>query len=308
MFTGLGHAAFQVSDLEASVAHATQVLGLREMDRIDGVTYLTHGPAQPSLAYRQGRTTMLDHFALQASSFDALDTLRTRLREAGVTVLADGAFEPYAEAAVRFSAPDGHVIEAFVPTASDSASYGPQGHPPYLPTGARPRHLGHVNLTAPDVGANTAFFTDVLGFRLSDTIVDESGHRIASFLRCSPSHHTVAVMDAPAGLLHVAFGVDSMQDIVRLGDLLDATGGGFMWGPGRHGAGDNIATYFRDPSGVPIEYYSEMQLIYDDRWQPRTWSISDPRVLSIWGAALELSPLFEAAIPRSPASELVPSV
>lgn len=297
MFTGLGHASFQVTDLEASVAYAREVLGLREMGRLDGAVYLTHGPAQPSMVFTQGPVTALDHFALQVTGPDALDQLRSRLREADVAVLADGALEPYVEAGIRFKAPDGHLVEAFIPAGSDSASYGPQGHPPYLASGVRPRQIGHVNLTAPDVGANVAFFTGPLGFKVSDTIVDPTGKRVAAFMRCSPAHHTVAVMDAPAGLLHVAFGVDSMQDIVRLGDILDARDTGFLWGPGRHGAGDNIATYHVDPTGVPIEYYSEMQLIFDDRWQPRAWRIDDPRLASTWRTGADISPLFGAAIP-----------
>ena len=304
MFTGLGHGTFQVTDLEASVSYAKEVLGLREMDRLDGGVYLTHGPSQPSIAYRQGPVTALDHFGLQVTGPEALDELRGRLQSAGVTVTAEGPLEPYVETGIRFTAPDGHVVEAFIPTASDSTTYGPQGHPPYLPSGVRPRQLGHVNLTTPDVEANVAFFTGVLGFEVSDWIVDPAGQHVASFMRCSPAHHTVAVMGAPAGLLHIAFGVDSMQDIVRLGDILDSRDTGFLWGPGRHGAGDNIATYHVDPTGVPIEYYSEMQLIFDDRWQARAWPIDDVRLASTWRTGGDFSPLFDAAIPLAASPEL----
>src|SRR5207248_852209 len=120
MFTGLGHGTFQVTDLEASASYAREVLGLREMDRLDGVVYLTHGPAQPSIAYRQGPVTALDHFALQVTGPEALDELRGRLQTAGVTITAEGPLEPYVETGIRFAAPDGHVVEAFIPTASDS--------------------------------------------------------------------------------------------------------------------------------------------------------------------------------------------
>src|SRR5919197_1025313 len=106
--------------------------------------------------------TGLGHGTFQVTGPEALDELRGRLQSAGVTVTAEGPLEPYVETGIRFTAPDGHVVEAFIPTESDSATYGPQGHPPYLPSGVRPRQLGHVNLTTPDVEANVAFFTGVL--------------------------------------------------------------------------------------------------------------------------------------------------
>ena len=44
-----------------------------------------------------------------------------------------------------------------------------------------------------------------------------------------------------------------MVELARLADALGRDGRGLAWGPGRHGAGDNVATYHTDPSGVPIE-------------------------------------------------------
>jgi hypothetical protein len=102
-------------------------------------------------------------------------------------------------------------------------------------------------------------------------------------------------------MLHVAFEVDSVLDLVRLGDLLDTVGRSFLWGPGRHAAGDNIATYFQEPSLVPIEFFAEMERIHDDRRPVRQFRMNDPRVASIWGPTGDLAALFGAAIPLVPA-------
>jgi len=53
----------------------------------------------------------------------------------------------------------------------------------------------------------------------------------------------------------------------------------------------------KDPSGVPIEYFAEMERIYDDRRPVRPFAITDPRVPSIWGPSGDLTALFGAAIP-----------
>ena len=62
---------------------------------------------------------------------------------------------------------------------------------------ARPRKLGHVLYTSPDFAASIRFLTDVLGFKVSDT----SGGMIA-FLRCSPDHHNVGLINAPVPFFH----------------------------------------------------------------------------------------------------------
>lgn len=63
MIAAVGHVAFQVTDVEASVSHATQVLGMREIGRREGTVFLSHGPCQHSLEYKEGRETALDHGA-----------------------------------------------------------------------------------------------------------------------------------------------------------------------------------------------------------------------------------------------------
>lgn len=301
MIATLGHVAFHVSDLDRSVSYAIQVLGMREVERRDGTVFLSHGPYQHALEYRDGPTTALDHVALQAVSGEALDTLVQRLESAGFATSA-GPAEPHVERSVRFQMESSHTFDLFVPTADALSDYNVQGQPPYVPTGVSPRQVGHVNLNFNDLPAARSLFLDVLGFRESDVIVDPAGHNLVHFLRCGTPHHTVGVANGPDGHFHYAFQVDSVQDIVRLGDALSAVGNRLLWGPGRHGPGDNIATYHAEPSGVLIEYFAEMQLIYDDRWQARTWSIADERTNNIWGPSVDVSALFEKSIPVADAA------
>jgi hypothetical protein len=81
----------------------------------------------------------------------------------------------------------------------------------------------------------------------------------------------------------VAFEVDSMSELARLGDALDREGRRFVWEPGRHSAGDNVVTYHTDPSGVPIEVFWDMQRIDDEARRPRIWSFEDHRLINQWG-------------------------
>jgi catechol 2,3-dioxygenase-like lactoylglutathione lyase family enzyme len=309
MIRCFGHVALTVTDLQASVAFATGVLGLREMERRDGTVYLTANGAHHAIEYRQGPATRMDHFALHVDGGPALDELRAGLERAGIALVPDLPAEPNVEAAVRFRTPAGHLVEACVPAVQGLPPYHWLGQPPHVPSGVRPRRAQHINVNGPDQETEIAFFVDVLGFRVSDQLVDPEGRALMTFLHGSQDHHDVAIGEGPPSMLHVAFEVDSALDLIRLGDLLDSIGRHFLWGPGRHAAGDNIATYFLEPSGVPIEFYSDMERIDDSRRPVRRYAITDPRVASIWGPSGDLLALRRAGVPsgaESPRAQPVP--
>ena len=65
------------------------------------------------------------------------------------------------------------------------------------PDRVRPRKLGHAVLGSTDYAASTAFFTEGLGFKVSDRIKG-----VGAFMRCSTDHHNVLVLAAPVSFLH----------------------------------------------------------------------------------------------------------
>jgi len=75
----------------------------------------------------------------------------------------------------------------------------------------RPRKLGHAVLGSTDYRATTAFFTDGLGFKVSDRVKD-----VGAFMRCSTDHHNVLVLAAPVSFLHhTSWQVDDIDDVGR---------------------------------------------------------------------------------------------
>jgi catechol 2,3-dioxygenase-like lactoylglutathione lyase family enzyme len=300
MIWGLGHAAFTVTDLDGSVEFAKTMLGLREIERRDGSVYLTEGKAEPSLELRAGDVTALDHFALVTNGPTAVEQVRSRLSDAGIAT-SHSPEEPNVDRSIRFQAPSGHVIDVYC-ASTDLPAWDPIGQPPHVPSGVRPVSVQHITLTADDRGAFVDFMVDVLGFMISDHVAGPDGNLALTFMRAdSRLHHTVGVGQGVSGMHHFAFQLASVYDIVRLGDLLHTTGQAFSWGPSRHRIGDNIAAYFYEPSGLRIEYFAEMQLIIDDRWEPRVLSITDPMMPSTWGPPA-LLPTSSAPIPLAQSS------
>jgi catechol 2,3-dioxygenase-like lactoylglutathione lyase family enzyme len=264
----MAHVALQVPDLDASVAWATTVMGLREVERVDGTAYLTHSDCHHSLQYIAGERAALDHVAMEAHDLDAV---AARLRQDGIA--AEEIEERGIERALRFRAPEGHVIEVFAGMASAG--------PVHTGRGVQPRAFGHPMLTCEDTRATRALFEDVLGFRVSDDVGDGT----LVFMRCGVDHHGIGIALGPrAGLNHYAWGVESLAILGQLGDVLARNGGRFIWGPGRHGAGRNLFTYHFDPAGVVVEYYADLYQVWDEAgYVPGEWSLDDHRFANLWG-------------------------
>lgn len=150
------------------------------------------------------------------------------------------------------------------------------------PAGRRaiPRKIAHVVLNTIDIDRATAFYTQVLGMRVSDW----SEHQM-SFLRCNSEHHVIAFNQAPwTAVNHVAYEMQSIDHFMRGIGSLKTHGIAPQWGPGRHGPGDNTFSYFTDPSGLVCEYTSEVAQVDEDSWLCRTWKRT-PELSDQWGTA-----------------------
>jgi catechol-2,3-dioxygenase len=150
------------------------------------------------------------------------------------------------------------------------------------PSGRRaiPRKIAHVVLNTIDIDRATAFYTQVLGMRVSDW----SEHQM-SFLRCNSEHHVIAFNQAPwTAVNHVAYEMQSIDHFMRGIGSLKTHGIAPQWGPGRHGPGDNTFSYFTDPAGLVCEYTSEVAQVDEDSWLCRTWKRT-PELSDQWGTA-----------------------
>jgi len=282
------HVALAVPDIDASVRWATTVMGMRETRRDGDTVYLTHGDCHHSLQYIASDRSALDHIALEAHDAAALDALTAKLDASGVPLISDTPQEHGLDRAIRFAGPAGHVIEVFAGMADAG--------PTQTGAGIQPRKFAHPMLAAQDTGETVAMLIETLGFRLSDNVGDGT----LVFLRCNPDHHGVGVGRGPrTGLNHYAWEVESLGTLGLLGDVLDRNGGRFIWGPGRHGAGQNIYTYHFDPAGAIVEYCADIYKVWDEAtYEPGHWSLDDPRFANLWGPGPPIE-MMETATPQA---------
>src|SRR5260370_8257131 len=78
--------------------------------------------------------------------------------------------------------------------------------------------LGHIVLNVRDVERSARFYTEVLGFQISDVYPEEMVPGGMVFLRCNPDHHGIALVGsmteqaANLALNHLAFEVPTLAE------------------------------------------------------------------------------------------------
>jgi catechol 2,3-dioxygenase len=143
-------------------------------------------------------------------------------------------------------------------------------------TPIRVRKIGHLVYTVRDSEQSVKFWTEVMGFKVSDT-----NERGMVFLRCQTDHHTIglAAKDPDAklpgrddskalGTQHFAMEVASVDELFRAREFVKSCGLEIT-AEGRRGPGSNIEIHFLDPDGYDIELYAEMEQVgWDSRSRP----------------------------------------
>lgn len=184
-----------------------------------------------------------------------------------------------------FSDPDGNKHEIFWGPVSDFRQFAsPVGIKKFI-TGDQ--GAGHVVMPTPNFDAAVKFYTEVMGFGLSDlmkvrfTPDPAEPEKRLYFLHCNERHHSLAIFEAPmpSGCVHIMLEVDCIDEVGRAMDRMQANGVKLMGTLGRHANDHMVSFYMASPSGFFIEYGAEGRTIQD-------WSRYSPfqsTVNSFWG-------------------------
>lgn len=151
--------------------------------------------------------------------------------------------------------------------------------------------LGHVVFAVPDLEKSDQFYRDVMGFHLSDTVIDGPIH--AHFYHVNGRHHSLAVARAPgdkAAFLHLMLELNSLEDVGTGLDLCEEKKVPITRTLGCHTNDKMTSFYLHSPSAFRIEYgWGGLEV--DDLWIPRYYDRT-----STWGHRHqhnEISPFLE---------------
>ena len=285
------HVGLFTPNLEDHAAFYADVWGLQKVeDDRDAIFLRGSSPEHFILSLHRRNTRGLHHIAYALRSEDAVVRAASQLKQAGVRIIQDpGAFEePGGGFGLRFVDPEGRCIELSANVSSHADGWTKKS--------VEPQSICHIVNNTPDLERITAFYTQHLGFRVSDW----SGRQMA-FLRTESKHHNIAFNAAPhASVNHVAYLVSGVDEVMKGLANLRRHGIEPAWGPGRHGPGNNIFCYFKDPFGYVAEYTSDIDYIQDEsKHQARVWPRS-PESMDRWGLSAPPSEDLRAAMTGEP--------
>ncbi|WP_327366807.1 VOC family protein [Streptomyces sp. NBC_01217] len=252
----------------------SEVWGLEPVEREADATWLRGtGEEHHVLALTRGERNGLGRITFAVATPAEIDEAARRLLARGIVpVTGPGPLDQVGGGyGLRFTDPEGRLIEL----SAQTHAVAPRGRDSAVPVG-----VTHTVLNTTDIDAAVAFYTSVLGLRVSDW----SEHQMA-FLRCNADHHCIAFNQAEwASLNHVAYEMTSVDHFMRGLGRLRHHGIDPQWGPGRHGPGNNTFSYFTDPAGLVCEYTSEVAQIVEDAWIAKVWR-RIPELSDLWGTA-----------------------
>lgn len=294
-WNGLGYAGVFAPDPVAWRAFATGVCGFVPAEIVpgprpqgialptpgaeglaaDGSCYLKLDRRQWRLAVHPGAAPGLAYLGFELRTERDLDRQIEELVDAKIEVREGSQAERDARGVDRLAVvqdPFGHRLELFQGPIIDGPFVSPTGIT--FETGSL--GMGHAVLFVADVEAALAFYRGVLGFQRSDYMVFGPENRGIHFLRCTPRHHSLALLQIgpPSGLQHLMFEATSLDGVGRALDRALQAGVPISSGLGRHRNDGILSFYMHGPSGFDVEIGWGGVLCGDD-WSERQFAGGD---------------------------------
>lgn len=260
---GLAYVVAESTDLSRWKHYAEKVLGMMALDAPDGGLYVRMDERQFRFAIQPGSRDAYVASGWEVLNQQAFDAAVQTLRDAKVEYQledADFCAKRRAQQVVSFRDPSGNRHEVSWGFTSDFEHFAsPAGVSRFI-TGSI--GMGHTVLPAADFAKTAAFLKDVMGFGLSDIFNfkppgTEGVVLPIHFMHCNNGrHHSLAIAGFPveSGCVHVMVEVESMPEVGRAMDRMQASQVQMTATLGQHTNDRMTSFYMRCPSNFDIEY------------------------------------------------------
>ncbi len=289
----IDHAELLTPFPEESLRFFVDLFGMEVEHRQGQSVYLRGwGEYQPyGLKLTESELPGLGHLGIRAWGPAALDRRVAAIETSG---LGDGWIEGDHGhgAAFRFRDPDDHTFELFY---EQERYLAPEHLRPrlknvpqrYVGRGAAVKRLDHVNVLAADVAANRRFASEQLGFRLYEQVVLDDGSEAGAWMSLTIAAHELIYVADHAGasgrLHHVAFFVDTREELLRAADLMLDADVPIEAAPSKHAVAQGMFLYVYEPGGNRVEVTTGTHFIYDPAYQPVVWTEAERARGQAWG-------------------------
>ena len=267
--TYLHHLAFESGNPEGLAAFYGNVMEMH-VSRVSDKEWRCEGPARRMIVI-PGTDRQMAFAGLACRDADGLAALRARAKSEGITIL-DNPSPYFRDGAFALHDQDGHMI-----------CFG-LARPDVVPHKGIPGPTQHLTFASRDVEAFADFYHGKLGFGLSDRVLHEDGTMATCFTRGNHEHHNIACFRQDrVGVDHHSYEAGEWSTIRDWCDHFARHDVQLMWGPGRHGPGNNLFIFIEDPDGNWIEVSAELEVVHDR--EVKDWP-QHPRTLNKWGRAI----------------------
>ena len=277
-FEALGYVGVNTADLDQWLTYSTRFLGMQLVDKSESGFALRMDDRRQRVVVNAGGAEGIGFYGWEVAGAGALDALAAHLESSAVKV-ARGSRALADERRVRdlivFADPAGNRLEAFYGAEVASEAFKPGRSISGFRTG--PLGMGHAVLTAERIDDVVPFYTDVLGFRLSDYILRPF---VAYFFHVNARHHSLAFIQAPRnGVHHLMVELCYLDDIGQAYDLALREPDMIGTTLGRHTNDEMTSFYSISPSKFMVEYGWGGRSIDPDIWTPQERTDGP----SLWG-------------------------
>jgi catechol 2,3-dioxygenase len=271
--TRASHSVIDVTDLGKSRAFYVDLIGFIVSDEDKDAIYL-RGVAEAchhSLVLKRAGAAQAERVGMRCFTEEDMEKAKFYFEKAGLP--AQWVERPYQGRTLHVSDPLGAPLEfcATMTVKPRLVVDFAQHH------GAVPQRIDHFQLLVPDVQRELDFYMGI-GFRLSEYIApDGSDEPMFVFLqRKGNPHDIVFAPGAGPRLHHAAFSIPESYHFFYVCDLASDMGfaENIEYGPGRHGPGNALFVYMRDPDGHRIELFNTHYQTMDIEDEPVRWDAS----------------------------------
>jgi 2,3-dihydroxybiphenyl 1,2-dioxygenase len=274
----LGYVGVRTKDLEEWATYATRFLGMQLVEQSRGTLALRMDDRKQRVIVSADDGEGLGFYGWEVGDAAALNALAAHLEKCGVKVargsraLAD---ERRVKDLIVFGDPAGNRLEAFHGAEIAAEPFKPGRSISGFRTG--PLGMGHAVLTTERLDEVVPFYTDILGFRLSDYILRPFK---AYFFHINPRHHSLAFIDTGSnGVHHLMVELCYLDDVGQAYDLALCKPETIGTTLGRHTNDEMTSFYSRSPSKFLVEYGWGGRSIDPPNWTPQE-RVDGP---SLWG-------------------------
>lgn len=285
-----GYLRIQAKDVDAWMDFGTGVLGLMDAQREDagGARFLRMDDHPFRVMLETGDTDQLLASGFEYRTHDDWQRTCDALTEAGHQVQLGSDEEAKRRCVSAFASvqdPAGNTSELYYGRGLDYAPLvSPAGITEFVTSYKQTGDLGfgHVVLPTPDIAAAKIFYTDLLGFELSDTLYPPGldGVEISFMHADNPRQHSLALFSGPhpLGIVHMMVEVGSMDEVGLGLERAKKAGAPLLASLGRH-INDNMCSFYAlAPGGIAVEYGYDGLLVDWNNYTPTVSMEGD-----LWG-------------------------